>query len=77
MYRASMFNVSTRNGFRDRVSYRITDTRHMLLLMAAMFLMPGKVHVLRKDTMNRSLPPKTQHSCSFRKSLIVIMDYPP
>lgn len=75
MYRASMFNVSTRNGFRDRVSYRITDTRHMLLLMAAMFLMPGKLHVLRKDTTNERHSIKTELSFSFMKSLMTIMRY--
>ena len=47
----------------------------MLLLMAAMFLMPGKVHVLRKDTTNEHHSVKTGLSFSIMKSLMKIMGY--
>ena len=53
----------------------MTDTKHMLLLMEAMFLMPGKLHVLRKDTTNENHSIKTELSFSFRKSLMTIMGY--
>ena len=53
----------------------MTDTKHMLLLMEAMFLMPGKLHVLRKDTTNENYLIKTEHSFSFMKSLMTIMGY--
>jgi len=53
----------------------MTDTKHMLLLMQAMFLMPGKLHVLRKDTTNEHHPVKTGLSFSIMKSLMKIMGY--
>jgi hypothetical protein len=53
----------------------MTDTKHMLLLMEAMFLMPGKLHVLRKDTTNGNHSIKAELSFSFRKSLMTIMGY--
>ena len=51
----------------------MTDTKHMLLLMQAMFLMPGKLHVLRKDTTNEHHSVKTGLSFSIMKSLMKIM----
>ena len=53
----------------------MTDTKHMLLLMEAMFLMPGKLHVLRKETTNEHHSIKTALSFSFMKSLMTIMGY--
>ncbi len=40
----------------------MTDTGLMLLLVEAMFLMPGKLHVLRKDTTNTHYSIKTELS---------------
>jgi hypothetical protein len=53
----------------------MTDTKHMLLLVEAMFLMPGKLHVLRKDTTNERHSIRTELSFSFMKSLMTIMSY--
>jgi hypothetical protein len=55
----------------------MTDTDLMLLLVEAMFLMPGKLHVLRKDTTNEHHSIKTELSFSFMKSLMMIMGYQP
>ena len=51
----------------------MTDTGLMLLLVEAMFLMPGKLHGLRKDTTNEYHSIKTELSFSFMKSLMKIM----
>jgi hypothetical protein len=51
----------------------MTDTGVMLLLVEAMFLMPGKIHVLRKDTTNTHHSINTELSFSFMKSLMNIM----
>ena len=51
----------------------MTDTDLMLLLVEAMFLMPGKLHVLRKDTTSEHHSIKTELSFSFMKSLMKIM----
>lgn len=55
----------------------MTDTDLMLLLVEAMFLMPGKLHGLRKDTTNEYHSIKTELSFSFMKSLMMIMGYQP
>ena len=75
MYKASVVYFSTMASFRQRADSLMTDTKHMLLLMQAMFLMPGKLHVLRKDTTNEHHSVKTGLSFSIMKSLMKIMGY--
>lgn len=56
----------TMNSIRDQLLFWMTDTEHMLLPIASMFLMPGKLHVLRKDKTAGDTSVMAKHIFDFR-----------